>query len=104
MHKSWSEKNPFDSRIRTAKRVARKMNAEGFYKVEDIEKLFSLQKGKCVYCFKSIKKSFQVDHVVPLARGGSNWPSNLVLACKPCNNKKHAIDPFVFARRLGRLL
>ena len=29
-----------------------------------------------------------VDHVIPLARGGSNADDNLVLACDPCNKEK----------------
>lgn len=29
-----------------------------------------------------------VDHVVPLARGGTHDPENLVLACMACNCKK----------------
>lgn len=26
-----------------------------------------------------------IDHIVPLSRGGTNGPDNLVLACEPCN-------------------
>ena len=29
-----------------------------------------------------------VDHVTPSSLGGSNDPSNLVVACSPCNNRK----------------
>jgi HNH endonuclease len=29
-----------------------------------------------------------LEHVIPRARGGSNRPSNLVLACIPCNTEK----------------
>lgn len=29
-----------------------------------------------------------IDHVVPLAQGGSNHPFNLVAACSPCNNRR----------------
>jgi hypothetical protein len=29
-----------------------------------------------------------VDHVIPLSWGGTNHPSNLVVACSPCNMKK----------------
>jgi hypothetical protein len=38
-----------------------------------------------------------IDHVVPLARGGSNDPDNLALACPHCNRRKSesvtATDP-----------
>ena len=29
-----------------------------------------------------------IDHVKPIARGGSNWPANLRPACTPCNSRK----------------
>jgi 5-methylcytosine-specific restriction endonuclease McrA len=42
---------------------------------------------KCVYC-KKTGVPLQVEHVVPLARGGTNRLSNKTLACQPCNQKK----------------
>ena len=32
--------------------------------------------------------SLEIDHVVPLASGGTYEPSNLVLACRRCNRSK----------------
>jgi hypothetical protein len=32
------------------------------------------------------------DHLVPVARGGTHDPANLVPACKPCNSSRRA-DP-----------
>ena len=29
-----------------------------------------------------------MDHMVPVARGGTNWPSNLCCACGVCNQAK----------------
>lgn len=41
----------------------------------------------CAYCgAKEIP--LQVEHIVPVARGGSNRVSNLALACEPCNQGK----------------
>jgi 5-methylcytosine-specific restriction endonuclease McrA len=37
----------------------------------------------------SIMQYRTVDHIQPLAMGGSNHIDNLVLACKSCNSKKH---------------
>lgn len=42
---------------------------------------------KCYYC-NDEGGPFSVDHVVPLARGGTNELSNLVVACRPCNSSK----------------
>lgn len=34
-----------------------------------------------------------MDHVVPLIRGGKSVKSNMVTACKDCNNKKKHLLP-----------
>jgi hypothetical protein len=45
----------------------------------------------CHYCgARSKLGELTVDHVVPLARGGSNARANKVLACRPCNAAKGA--------------
>lgn len=79
-------------------------SAEGFYGKEDIEFLFSSQKGKCANCLKSIKTSYHIDHIYPVSKGGSNWPSNLQLLCPACNQKKSAKDPLDWAKENGRLI
>ncbi len=42
--------------------------------------------GKCAYCGKEGK--LEVEHVHPRSKGGSNSVNNLVVACRPCNEKK----------------
>lgn len=45
---------------------------------------------RCAYCGRSLSyKTATQDHVIPLSRGGTGWPSNLVPACQTCNSKKH---------------
>lgn len=41
--------------------------------------------GRCAYCGDL---ATEVDHVVPLARGGGHMLDNLVPACQPCNRSK----------------
>lgn len=53
----------------------------------------------CWYCGGSMQ---EIDHFVPLARGGSHCRENLVPACKPCNNSKHAQDPEKWLARRRR--
>lgn len=43
----------------------------------------------CRYCGTK-EGPFDVDHVIPVSRGGGNDPLNLVLACQPCNRSKGA--------------
>ena len=43
-----------------------------------------------------------IDHVVPLARGGTNQRDNLVLACRPCNSSRACtVQPPPQARQGG---
>lgn len=51
--------------------------------------IFARDRARCQYC-GSIVGPFHVDHVTPVAKGGSDEPSNLVLACQPCNLSKGA--------------
>lgn len=44
---------------------------------------------RCTYCQKPLNlRGASLDHVLPTCRGGSDFRSNLVLSCKPCNTKK----------------
>lgn len=48
----------------------------------------------CQYCgAKAPDVTLQIDHVVPVALGGDDKPSNLVTACKDCNGGKSSIPP-----------
>lgn len=49
--------------------------------------VFERDGKKCAYC-KRKERKIGLDHVIPLARGGSNDLSNLVVACSICNAKK----------------
>lgn len=42
----------------------------------------------CYYCRKR-GGSLEIDHKIPLSRGGTNKLDNLVTACKNCNRRKH---------------
>jgi hypothetical protein len=86
------------------RRRARKRAAEGSHTVDELKALFQRQRGKCAYCGVSIRNGYHIDHVIPLARGGSNWIANIALACAKCNLTKSATDPIEFARRNGKLL
>ena len=61
----------------------------------------SRQGNRCYWCCVSLKGiPTEVDHVIPLSAGGSNWPENLCLACRPCNRLKNQRMPLDFVLRL----
>ena len=46
----------------------------------------------CLYCGKPNSK-LHCDHIIPICKGGTNHPDNLVTACGTCNLVKHARTP-----------
>src|SRR5271166_3066494 len=60
-------------------------------------KLYIAQRGKCIYCRKQMEQQVSYlqgpdtatfDHIIPVSAGGPNNDSNLVLACRDCNQAK----------------
>lgn len=53
---------------------------------------------KCFYCDKEVSK-FEVEHMIPKARGGSNRIDNLTLSCHSCNQKKGTLTAEEFIKQ-----
>ena len=49
--------------------------------------------GFCRYCRAPLGEDAQVDHAIPVARGGTNDIDNLDLICARCNQEKDAKTP-----------
>lgn len=53
----------------------------------------------CVYCTAALSEdNFVLDHLVPVAKGGTNRKHNLVAACEDCNRRRSDSDPVHFLR------
>lgn len=101
----YRQENREKRRAWNANRKAQKRQAEGCFTADDINRIRRDQKGKCAYCRGSLDKLGEhQDHIISLAAGGTNWPSNIQLTCPSCNCSKRHKDPVTFARQLGRLL
>ena len=60
---------------------------------ETKKKYISAQQGwKCGHCQQQLSSTYEVDHIVPLYKGGSNDLTNLVSLCPNCHRKKTAMD------------
>lgn len=63
------------------------MNANGVFRIskKELTKLYS--SPRCFYC-RELTDEIQMDHVIPIKRGGTHSIGNLVPACSGCNQSK----------------
>lgn len=65
--------------------IVRKIERRKISKKE-IQSLLNNQEYVCMYCYTDLRgKSYHVDHIIPLAAGGTNSFQNLCISCPDCN-------------------
>lgn len=70
--------NPDFKRVSQAKRRALELaSLEACYTTNDVKRLMRSQKGLCMYCGTDVRTRYHVDHIMPLALGGSNGRHNI---------------------------
>ena len=52
----------------------------------------SNQKWKCGTCGQTLDFTYEIDHHIPLFKGGTNDVSNLIALCRNCHGKKTLIE------------
>ena len=60
--------------------------------------LLEKHRRKCFYCGKTVS-DFEIEHMLPKARGGSNRIDNLTLSCHDCNEKKGTLTAEEFIQQ-----
>jgi 5-methylcytosine-specific restriction endonuclease McrA len=89
----WKKKNPAKCAATQARRRARIANAlaDDAQAVARIYHMAATRKVvRCYLCRHLIPKGErEVEHVVPLSKGGRHCSSNLGIACRDCNRSKH---------------
>ena len=70
------------------------MNNANKRKVKELTKktVASNQKWKCNICNNILDASYEIDHIIPLYKGGSNDMYNLQALCRNCHGKKTIQD------------
>ena len=100
---SWL-KNPEAKNANTRSYRAWKKGAEGSHTAADVRKLLLVQRCKCAVCSEDLEGKYHVDHMMPLALGGTNDKTNLQLLCRSCNTSKGAQHPSDFMQKRGFLI
>ena len=101
---AWRKRNPEAYRRYKQNRRSKKLLKGGKLSYGLHIKLFELQKGKCACCKKPLGKNYHMDHIMPLALGGTNTDDNIQLLRAKCNLQKHTKHPIDFMRQRGFLL
>ena len=69
------------------------------------EQLMRRQRRICAYCGRRFTSHFlEIDHMTPVALGGSNEISNLQVLCRPCNGRKGDQTDAEYRRRYAGLV
>jgi 5-methylcytosine-specific restriction endonuclease McrA len=94
--RKWVKENPLRARqlrrITTQRRIARLKGALGKpFTVDQWAQKVRRSHWRCTYCHRKLtRKTLEMDHRIPLARGGKHELKNLVPACRSCNARKGA--------------
>lgn len=83
-----------ETRANGNNRRSRIKEVGGVFSAQDVIRMFESQSGECTGCFGDLLMlDYHVDHIMPISRGGTNWPENLQLLCPTCNLQKSAKLP-----------
>lgn len=88
--KQYYEQNKERFRYQGRKRKAMVRGAEGSFTLKEWRELVKKTKGFCPNCGKNVGiEKLTADHIIPIAKGGSNYITNIQPLCKSCNSRKH---------------
>ena len=96
--------NPDAARIYAQNRRARKRSQAGCVSKDIVDRLRVSQRDTCPGCRQPLGDRHELDHIVPLAKGGAHDDRNLQLLCRECNRSKGTKDPVSFMQAKGMLL
>ncbi|GAB1536980.1 HNH endonuclease [Geovibrio sp. ADMFC3] len=84
-----------EKHIRKEKEKARELRRKQWWRGK-------VDQGICHYCGRQFPpEEITMDHIVPIARGGTSTKGNVVPACKECNSKKKYLLPMEWEEYLN---
>jgi len=100
--KAHAQANPDMVRARSARYQAKKNR---WAPTEELKaQLVKEQAGLCVCCGEKLAGDLDVDHLTPVAQGGTNDESNLVIVHRKCNQEKSSktfVEYLAWRKRVG---
>lgn len=103
----WRQENP--ERVKERSRAYREANRTTFILrnhvgaiTDEVRKFAALRELGCTYC--NSKERTEVDHKIPLSRGGERELSNLQWLCRKCNHAKFDMTEEEFFSHIRKVL
>jgi len=96
----YAREHPQVARTRHHRRRARLVSAAGSFTTAEWTALVKRYDGNCAYCGGN--GPLEVEHRIPLCRGGTNSIDNILPACRTCNTRKHRLTDDEFRQRRRR--
>lgn len=94
--KRYGKEHPEMHKAAKQRRRARKRNAQGDHTAVERLALLESQKHLCAnpYCCVDLRTvpMKNLDHIIALAKGGSNFITNMQWLCRPCNSRKTTLS------------
>jgi 5-methylcytosine-specific restriction endonuclease McrA len=100
--KDWRQRNPKKAHAYVRASHSKRRDASNGESLTSAEWLALLEHhgGRCAYCESD--DNVEIDHRIPLIRGGSNTIENILPACRSCNRRKHRRTEEEFRELLQR--
>jgi 5-methylcytosine-specific restriction endonuclease McrA len=88
INRSWNKRHNKQVRMMEKSRYYKEKNAPGNGIIKnEWDQLKEEYFNRCVYCGKV--KKLELDHIIPISKGGAHEIINAVPACRTCNSRKN---------------
>lgn len=94
-NQKWRRQHPEQAAAIGKANCANRRAAPGKLTTAEVQMLRAAADSVCAYCLQLCVKPV-LEHVIPISRGGTNTPDNIVMACQWCNNSKGTKTPLEF--------
>jgi hypothetical protein len=88
----WAKDNPEKRRAI----IQSRRSAPGTLSPDIVDRLFAEQQGVCPCCGEALFDEYHIDHIMPLALGGTNTDNNVQLLKPWCNLSKSTKHPDIW--------
>src|SRR6266850_3288205 len=84
--RKWRSQHPDKFRENNRLQYQRRRTAIGKLTMAEWKLIKAIFQNRCAYCWQV--RPLEIEHVIPLSKGGANTAENVVPACSQCNRHK----------------